>query len=113
MQRATLRFAKGFKIVIGNSRSQAATMTLPPGESEGGRDNRHRGADQWLFVRSGTGVALVNGARVRLREGSLLLIEQGDTHEIRNTGTAPLETLNLYVPPGYTEEGDELPRGRK
>src|SRR5207245_1257788 len=27
----------------------------PPGETEGGPDSRHRGADQWLFVVSGTG----------------------------------------------------------
>jgi hypothetical protein len=25
-------------------------MTLGPGESEGGRDNRHQGADRWLYV---------------------------------------------------------------
>jgi hypothetical protein len=39
-------------------------------------------------------------------------IERGDTHEIRSTGDGPLETLNLYVPPAYTPDGDELPRGR-
>jgi mannose-6-phosphate isomerase-like protein (cupin superfamily) len=88
-------------------------MTLEPGASEGGPDNRHRGADQWLFVEAGTGMAVVNGTRVRLRSGSLLLIERGDTHEIRNTGRTPLKTLNVYVPPGYRKDGDELPRGRK
>jgi hypothetical protein len=35
------------------------------------------------------------------------------THEIRNTGRRPLETLNLYVPPAYTSKGDPLPRGKK
>jgi hypothetical protein len=25
-------------------------MTLGPDETEGGPDNRHRGADQWLYV---------------------------------------------------------------
>jgi mannose-6-phosphate isomerase-like protein (cupin superfamily) len=112
MKRATLRFGKGFKVITGNRRSQAATMTLAAGDSEGGPDNRHRGADQWLFVESGTGLALVNGTRVKLRAGSLLLIERGDRHEIRNTGRTPLKTLNVYVPPAYTYAGDELPRGR-
>lgn len=113
MKRATPRFGKGFKVVIGNQRSQAATMTLPPGEREGGPDNSHRGADQWLFVESGSGIAVVNGRRTRLRAGSLVLIERGDRHEVRNTGRTPLKTLNIYVPPAYTSEGDELPRGRK
>jgi mannose-6-phosphate isomerase-like protein (cupin superfamily) len=54
----------------------------------------------------------VNGRRVTLREGTLLLIEKGDTHEIRNSGRAMLKTLSIYVPPAYTKGGDELPRGR-
>ena len=99
--------------MLGDEHSQAAQMTLGPGETEGGPDNRHRGADQWLYVLSGTGVAVVNGERVELREGTLVLIERGDRHEIRNTGDTPLKTLNVYVPPAYTDEGEELPAGRK
>ena len=88
-------------------------MTLPAGGTEGGPDNRHRGADQWLFVESGAGIAIVNGKRFGLRAGSLLLIERGDRHEIRNTGRTPLKTLNVYVPPAYTKSGDEVPPGRR
>jgi mannose-6-phosphate isomerase-like protein (cupin superfamily) len=87
-------------------------MTLAPGETEGSPDNRHRGADQWLFVVSGTGVAVVDGERVELRAGTLVLVVRGETHEIRNTGDEPLKTLNVYVPPAYTAGGDELPAGR-
>jgi hypothetical protein len=43
----------------------------------------------------------------------MLLIEAGDTHEIRNTGRSLLKTPSVYVPPAYTKSGDELPRGRK
>ena len=113
MKRKHLRFGEGFRVAIGNRRSQAAEMVLPPGDAEGGPDNRHRGADQWLYVLSGTGSATVNGKRHPLRAGSLLLIERGDAHEIRNSGRTPMRTLNLYVPPAYTASGDELPRGRR
>jgi mannose-6-phosphate isomerase-like protein (cupin superfamily) len=113
MQKTTLRFGRGFKVSLANRRGQAATMTIAPGETEGGPGNRHRGADQWLFVESGAGAAIVNGRRHALRAGSLILIERGERHEIRNTGRRPLRTLNLYVPPAYTRSGDELPRGRK
>jgi mannose-6-phosphate isomerase-like protein (cupin superfamily) len=112
MQQKHLQFGRGFRVVLGDEHSQAAQMTLGPGEIEGGPDNRHRGADQWLFVVSGSGVAVVNGERVELRQGTLLLIQRGDFHEIRNTGSGPLRTLNVYVPPAYTDEGEELPRGR-
>ena len=112
MKRKHLRFGKGFRVSIGNRRSQAAEMVLEPGDCEGGPDNRHRGADQWLYVLSGTGTATVNGKRHGLRAGSLVLIERGDTHEIRNTGRGPLKTLSVYVPPAYPSAADPLPRGR-
>jgi mannose-6-phosphate isomerase-like protein (cupin superfamily) len=80
--------------------------------AEGGPGNRHRGADQWLFVVAGTGVAKIKGQRYPLRSGTLLLIEHGDQHEIRNTGRSLLKTLNVYSPPAYTKSGEELPRAR-
>jgi mannose-6-phosphate isomerase-like protein (cupin superfamily) len=114
MKAKRLRFAKGFRVIPGNRRSQAAEMVLEPGDAEGDPENRHRGADQWLYVVSGTGSAKVNGRRYALREGTLVLIEHGDRHEIRNTGrTLLLRTLNFYVPPGYSKDGEPLPRGRK
>lgn len=113
MKNKTLRFGEGFRVVFGNHQGQAAEMTLAPGDSEGGPDNRHRGSDQWLFVVAGKGVAVVNRRRHALRAGTLLLIEHGDKHEIRNTGDEPLRTLNLYIPPAYSMDGEPLPRGRK
>ena len=112
MPKKHLRFGNGFRVALSNPRGQAATMVIPPGDKEGGPDNRHRGADQWLFVLSGTGVAILGRVRHQLRAGSLLLIERGTVHEIRNSGRTPLKTLNLYVPPAYTAAGDERPRGK-
>lgn len=87
-------------------------MTLGSGEKEGGPDSRHRGADQWLYVVSGSGWAIVNKQRIKLRRGMLVLIQRGDRHEIRNSGKTALKTLNIYVPPAYTSEGEEMSRGR-
>lgn len=111
--RKALRFGHGFRVALGDARSQAAEMVLAPGEREGGPDNRHRGADQWLFVLSGSGAAIGKGRRVRLGAGSLLFIARGERHQIRNTGRAPLRTLNFYAPPAYGRSGEPLPRGRK
>ena len=113
MKRKQLRFDEGFRVALRNRHAQAVEMVLPPGESEGDAGNRHRGADQWLYVVAGTGAALMNGRRIALRPGTLLLIERGDRHEIKNTGRGLLRTLNVYVPPAYTPAGDELPRGRR
>jgi mannose-6-phosphate isomerase-like protein (cupin superfamily) len=113
MKHSKLKFGKGFRVRIGNKNSQAAEMVLAPGEAEGDADNKHRGADQWLFVLSGRGVARVNEHRYKLSKGSLMFIERGDEHEIKNTGRTLLRTLNIYVPPAYKSNGDPLPRGRK
>lgn len=112
MQRMHLRFGKGFKVLMGTRLGQAAQMTIAPGESEGGPNNRHGGAEQYLFVVSGRGVALINSQPVPLRAGSLLLIEKGERHQIRNTGRTPLRTLNFYTPPAYTASGKERPPAR-
>jgi mannose-6-phosphate isomerase-like protein (cupin superfamily) len=113
MKHKHLQFGRGFQVRFGNKRAQAAQMTLGPGQTEGGPDNRHRGADQWLYVVSGWGKAIVNGRSYALRAGTLLLIERGDFHEIRNGSRSELRTVNIYVPPAYTSSGEELPRGRK
>jgi mannose-6-phosphate isomerase-like protein (cupin superfamily) len=112
MKKKHLRFGKGFRVALGNARSQAAEMVLPPGKSEGNAHNRHRGADQWLFVLSGSGVATVNKRKHALKAGTLLLIERGDEHEILNTGRSLLKTLDFYVPPAYDKAGDELAPGK-
>ena len=111
MQIRQLRFEEGFTVACGNGRAQAATMVIAPGDAEGGPDNRHRGADQWLYVVAGAGAATVEGETHALRPGVILLIERGEAHEIRNTGAEPLQTLNFYTPPAYTRDGDTLPAG--
>jgi mannose-6-phosphate isomerase-like protein (cupin superfamily) len=66
-------------------------MVLARGGVEGDSENRHRGADQWLYVVSGIGAAKVNGREVPLSAGTIVLIERSDTHEIRNTGRSLLK----------------------
>lgn len=113
MQRKSLRFGKGFRVAFNVRRAQAAEMVLAPGESEGGADNRHRGADQWLYVVAGTGVAVVEGRRASLKAGTLLVIERGERHEVRNTGRGLLKTLNFYYPPAFDKNGDPVGPGRR
>ena len=113
MKLKRLKFTKGFRVIPGNRNAQAAEMVIPPGESEGDPRNRHRGADQWLYVVDGRGEALVKNRRYKLAARTLLFIEHGERHEIRNTGRTLLRTLNFYAPPAYTKKGDELPRGKR
>lgn len=113
MRSKRLNFGKGFRVAFEVRKAQAAEMVIAPGGSEGGPDNRHRGADQWLFVVSGSGVATVEAKRVPLKAGTLLVIEKGEHHEVRNTGRTLLKTLNFYYPPAFDADGDPKGPGRE
>ena len=63
MQHLKLKFAKGFRVRIGNKRRRSIAL----------RD-------------IGSGVARVNEHRYKLSKGILMFIERGDEHEIKNTG---------------------------
>jgi mannose-6-phosphate isomerase-like protein (cupin superfamily) len=112
MQHVQVDFSGDFAVIPGNARSQAAVMVLAVGDSTGGPDNRHRGSDQWLYVVAGEGSATIGEQIHVLRPGTLVLVERGETHEIRNEGEEPLRTLNFYVPPAYSTGGETLPAGK-
>jgi mannose-6-phosphate isomerase-like protein (cupin superfamily) len=103
-----------FDFLVATRSAQAAMMTLRPGAaSDDQPSNEHPLCEQWLFVIAGTGEAVIgkrrgSPRRVALRENSLLVIERGELHQIKNTGRKALRTINLYVPPAY--EKDLSPR---
>ena len=113
MKKKHLRFGEGFRVAFEVRKAQVAEMVLAPGDEEGGDDNHHRNADQWLYVLSGTGTAKVDGRRVALKPGLLLVIERGERHEVKNTGRALLKTLNFYYPPAFTKGGNPKGPGKK
>jgi mannose-6-phosphate isomerase-like protein (cupin superfamily) len=112
MKQAQLDFSSDFAVIFGNQRAQAAVMVLQPDEVTGGPDNRHRGSDQWLYVIAGEGSAVIDRQTCALRPGVLVLIEEGEPHEIRNEGKDPLQTLNFYAPPAFSPDGEMLSRGQ-
>ena len=117
MRNRQLQFGEGFRTVFDVRQVQAAEMVIAPGGHEGGPDNRHRGADQWLFVVDGHGAAQVEDAggrrrRIELEPGTLLVIEHGERHEVDNTSDVPLKTLNFYYPPAFDAKGEPIGPGK-
>ena len=99
MQRRTLRFGKGFKVAFGNARGEAATMVIAPGDAEGDAGNRHRGADQWLYVVSGRGFARVNGRRHALAERTLGdLVRSQEARRVRIEDILRIVSRHYKVP---------------
>src|SRR6188472_2449689 len=100
-----------FNLLARTRELQAAMMTLRPGDtSDDEPSNEHSGSEQWLFVIAGTGEAKIGKRRgqlrrIKLEEGSLLIIEKGELHQIVNTGRRTLRTVNFYAPPAYDNDG--------
>ena len=98
-----------FAVLARTRSSQAATMTLAPGaESDEDSANEHSWAEQWVYVVSGSGTARIGSRTIRLREGSLVLIEKREPHKIRAGRRSRLVTMNIYVPPAYDDKGEPL-----
>jgi quercetin dioxygenase-like cupin family protein len=56
--------------------------------------HRHKWEHE-LVVTSGRGVAIVDGTRVALRPGVVLLVEGNEEHQFRQNGSEPLRFLTV------------------
>ena len=103
-----------FDLLHSTRELQAAMMTLKPGgTSDDEPSNEHPRSEQWLFVISGSGEARVGKRRnqlrhVKLEANSLLIVEKGELHQIRNTGKRSMRTINFYAPPAYDENEEPI-----
>lgn len=79
---------------------QLVTMSLKPGE-EIGAEVHH--LDQFFRVESGTGEAVIGGARTTISPGYAVLVPAGARHNIINTGMFPLKLYTLYSPPNHRD----------
>src|SRR5438067_264808 len=98
-----------FKVLHSTAEAQATIMTLRAGQDTGEVQNEHPRSEQWLYVVSGSGQAIVSRKKVALKEGSLLLIPRHAAHQIKNMSRSAMDTLNFYVPPAYTSSGEVRP----
>lgn len=82
--------------VYRDKRVQVVLMSLAPGEEIGMETHR---ADQTTFFVSGTGQAIVDGAKSSVSASHMIVIPQGAEHNIINKGTEPLKLFSVYAPP--------------
>ncbi len=115
----TRQFRQQFKPIAKTQAAQLACMVLRPGGASDDRpSNEHPLCEQWLFVVSGTGHARIGKTkaklrRIRLSTHTLLIVEKGELHQIKNTGRADLVTINVYIPPAYNVKSKVLDSAKK
>lgn len=73
--------------------SQLVVMTIVPGGEIG--LERHEGRDQFIRIEAGVGVAILDGERHPLSDGTALVIPAGTEHNVINLSTT--DELRLYT----------------
>lgn len=61
------------------------------------RSHSHADMFEVFFVQAGEGVMRVEGAEQRLQAGVCVMVEPGEAHEIKNTGSGELVLLYFGV----------------
>jgi len=79
---------------------QLVLMALEPGEAIGAEVHK---LDQFFRVEEGTGEAMLDGVRTAIRSGFAIVVPAGATHNIVNTGNAPLKLYTIYAPPNHRD----------
>ena len=92
-----------FREVLYTARnSQLVVMTVQPGDEIG--LERHEGHDQFIRIESGEGVAVLDGERHALADGSAVVIPAGTEHNVINTSSdEPLRLYTIYSPPEHPD----------
>ncbi len=88
-------------VLFTGARSQLVLMTLPPGGEIGLESHAH--VEQLIFVASGHGKAVMNGAETPVGEGDVVIATPDASHNIVNTGTEPLRLYTVYAPPNHID----------
>ena len=82
--------------------SQLVVMAIGPGEEIG--TETHEDRDQFIRVEEGEGVAILDGKRYPLEDGTALVIPAGTEHNVINTSnTDKLRLYTVYSPPEHPD----------
>lgn len=79
---------------------QLVLMCIPAGEEIG--EEVHE-LDQFLRIESGEGVILLGEKEYPICDGIAIIVPAGTRHNVRNTGTLPLQLYTLYAPPEHRD----------
>ena len=81
--------------------SQLVLMSLKPKEEIG--EETHE-LDQFIRIEAGRGVAILDGIKTEISDGSAIVIPKGTKHNIVNTSeTEKLKLYTVYSPPEHRD----------
>ena len=79
--------------------------TMPSGASTG--VHVHRQADEFFYVISGKGLALIDGTELPVEADDIVFAPRGHDHRVKSVGPMPLELVFLVDRPGLAADFQE------
>lgn len=79
---------------------QLVLMSLAPGEEIG--EEVHQ-LDQFFRFEEGQGKVILDGVEHDVKDGDVVIVPEGATHNVINTGTVALKLYTIYAPPNHKD----------
>lgn len=99
IEQASLENENFRKVLYTDERLQLVVMSLKPNEDIGEEEHQ---LDQFIRIEKGDGLAVLDGEKTPLTDGSVVVIPQGTRHNIINTSSEHLlKIYTLYAPPNH------------
>jgi mannose-6-phosphate isomerase-like protein (cupin superfamily) len=89
------------RVLFTGAKTQLVLMTIPTGGDIGFETHPH--VEQLLFIVSGQGKAILDGAETVVGPGDVVVVTPGTHHDIVNTGAEPLRIYTVYAPPNHID----------
>lgn len=89
------------RVLFTGQNSQLVVMSIPPGGEIG--EETHNYTEQTLFFLSGTGEGVLNGRKIKITPGIVVVVTPGTKHNFWNTGTQDLKVYTVYSPPNHID----------
>ncbi|WP_417620852.1 cupin domain-containing protein [Parasphingorhabdus sp.] len=80
---------------------QLVLMTLQPGDEIG--EEVHDDRDQFFRIEEGSGEIWIDGKANNVKSDDGIIVPQGASHNVVNTGKEPLRLYTIYGPPEHID----------
>lgn len=89
------------RVLFTGAKTQLALMNIVPGGDIG--FETHPNVEQLIFIASGRGKAVLDGAESPVGAGDVIVVTPGTRHDVTNTGSEPLRIYTVYAPPNHID----------
>jgi mannose-6-phosphate isomerase-like protein (cupin superfamily) len=100
IEQETLENTDYRRVLYTANHSQLVLMSIEPGDDIGEEVHER---DQFIRIEAGEGVAVLDGVKHPIADGSAIMIPKGTRHNVTNSGSVSLKLYSIYSPPEHKD----------